>query len=124
MIFVPEQSSNVLQSIIQNAQDVINFSLVLSILSKKFSPSGTVDDVFSNSCWLSELEVTINKIGKIGEVKSKIFFVLLKPFFSALVLNLSEFSAGVGEKVANVLRKSSDFPIAQNYFSHKICLLM
>lgn len=112
MIFIPEQSSDVFHSIIKDSKDVINFSLILEIFPKEISFSWAIDDVFSDCCWFWEFEVTINEVGKVGEIQSNVDFIFFEPFILIVILNLFELGASVWEKVADILSKSSDFPIA------------
>jgi len=119
VIGVEAKSNNGSSKFSHNSYDSIDFSFILGVPSQELSPSWSVDDVFGNSDGLWNLDITINQVREVGEVKSDAELILFEPFVLVVVLNLLEVSFCVGEKVPEELSKSSDFPIPEGNLWHQ-----
>ena len=116
MIRIEAESNNTTIEFSEDSNNSLDFSLILSIFSKKFFFIRPFDDVLNNSNWLSKLKISINEIWKIWEIKSKLELIFLEPFVLIVVLNLLKFSSCIGKQQSTELAQSSDFPIAKGHF--------
>lgn len=90
IVFVSEEFSDFLHSIVEQPDDVIDFALILGVLAEEVGLAGAVDDVFGNGGGLCEFEVTFDEVGQVGEIEGKIVFVFLEPLVLVVVLDLRE----------------------------------
>ena len=116
MIRIEAESNNTTIEFSEDSNNSLDFSLILSIFSKKFFIIWSFNDILSYSNWLSKLKISINKIWNIWEIKSKLELIFLEPLVLVIVLNLLEFSSCVGKQQSAELTQSSNFPIAKGDF--------
>ena len=121
VIRIEAKSNNSSIELFQNSNYSFDFSFILSVLSKKFFVIRSFDDVFNNSDGFSELEVSVNEIGDVGEIESKLELIFFEPLILVVILYFLKISFGVSEEKSAELTKPSDFPIPESYFGHKIC---
>ena len=98
MIRIEAESNNTTIKFSEDSNNSLDFSLILSIFSKKFLFIRPFDDVLNNSNWLSKLKISINEIWKIWEIKSKLELIFLEPLILIVVLNLLKFSSCIGKQ--------------------------
>jgi len=98
VILVKEQALDSRWNFDENWKEAFDFGVVVSILSKKFRISPFVDDVSLNGTWFSQAVFTIKEIGKVGEVQSKIKFIVLEPFVTISISKIFKFYTWITEK--------------------------
>ena len=122
ILFVPEECSNVLEGILEDSKNVVNSSSIFDGLSEELGVSRLEYDVSIDGGRLSELEISIDKVGQVGEIKAEAELILTVPLIPLGVENIFNFSSSVCCQESWKLSKASDLPISQCDFGH--CVLV
>ena len=77
------------QNVIDHLDNHEDSSSFFDVFTEKFLAFlGSFDDVLADSSGFSQLQVAINEIGKVGEFKTKRFFIFSEPLLRLFVLNI------------------------------------
>jgi len=79
------------------------------------------DDVSFDGMSLSEFEISINEVRKVGEVKSKRLFISSEPFGWVSISLILPIGSSIVEKKPWNLCLSSDSPVTKNKFVSHCC---
>ena len=65
-----------------------------------------------------EFEISVDEVGQVGEVQSKVLFVFSVPLVPLCVLSIFELGSGVGCEKSWDLAEASNFPVSEFHFGH------
>lgn len=123
MVGVEAKSNNWSIEFFKNTDNSLHFSLILSVLSKELFFVWSLDDIFVDCQGLGKFEVSLYKVGDVREIETKLELIFFEPFVLVVVLDLLEVCLCVGKKESAELSESSDFPVSDGDFGHKICFI-
>lgn len=117
MLFVEEESLDGSCYFIENREDAFNLGVIFDRFPEECGIAPFVDDIFLNCSRLSDVVFSVDEVREVGEVQSKVEFVLLEPLVAlgVGVVHVGHFEEG--KKVSQGLSKTSDSPVCQLYFS-------
>jgi hypothetical protein len=100
--------------IVNDTQNVIDQCLILEGLAQKFTVVVLLNDVAADCLRLSQLEITVDEVGEVGEGEAKVNLISSEPLLGSSVVLGSELGAGVGQQQTRNLAFAADAPIADS----------
>ena len=99
-----------------DSKDGFNSCLILKCFTQKLSLTWLLDDVEVDCPSFTKLEITINKVRKIGEDNTQFLFILIKPSLFGLICHCLPVKSTVGKEETTILTSASYKPVSKCYF--------
>ena len=115
---VIEERADGSEDIVHNSQNILDGGFVLKSLSTKFVFFVLLGNVPMDGSGFSELVISINEVGKVGEVEAKTLLILSKPLIRRAILDILPVSPNIGKHKPGDLAGPSDTPIPVGNFVH------
>lgn len=115
---VKNDGDQLVANVADDSDEVEDVCPFLGILAEEFALGGALNDVAADGSALSDLDVSVNEVGEVGEVESEGLLVVGEPLLMGSVLHVSPVSTSVGEEETRELSSSADAPIAQGNLAH------
>lgn len=104
--------------IVDDSDDVVDEGSILRVFAEQFGVFAPGDNIPTDGIRFSQLDISINQVGEVGEGQAQAVLVLAEPLLRALVHLTGEVGAGVGQQKSRNLTSSANGPIAKSYVIH------
>lgn len=113
MVLVEEKALDSSGDFEVDGEEALNLGVVMDVFAEQFALAPSLDDVALDGPRFSDVEITVQKVGQVGEVESKVHLIISEPFFSVRVMIIFKFHARIGEEESGDLSKSTDAPVSE-----------